>query len=72
MSLGENIRARRETVGMTQTTLAGEARVTVAAISQFETNVRLPNAYTFAAISKALGITMDELMYGKKDAEVKS
>ncbi|MBO4697064.1 MAG: helix-turn-helix transcriptional regulator [Lachnospiraceae bacterium] len=72
MSLGENIRARRETVGMTQTALAGEAQVTVAAISQFETNVRLPNAYTFAAISRALGITMDELMYGKKDVEVKS
>lgn len=71
MSIGENIRDRRVQIGMTQTALAGEAKVTVAAISQFESNVKLPNAYTFAAISKALGLTMDELMYGKKDDGVK-
>lgn len=65
MSLGENIRARRETVGMTQTELASHASVTIGAINQFESNIRLPNAYTFAAMAKALGITMDELMYGK-------
>jgi len=66
MSLGENIRERRETVGMTQTTLAGAAGVTLGAINQFESNIRIPNAYTFAAMAKALGVTMDELMNGKK------
>ena len=66
MSLGENIRERRETVGMTQTTLAGMAGVTLGAINQFEANIRIPNAYTFAAMAKALGVTMDELMNGKK------
>lgn len=66
MSLGENIRERRETVGMTQTTLAGAAGVTLGAINQFEANIRIPNAYTFAAMAKALGVTMDELMNGKK------
>lgn len=66
MSLGENIRERRETVGMTQTTLAGMAGVTLGAINQFESNIRIPNAYTFAAMAKALGVTMDELMNGKK------
>lgn len=66
MSLGENIRERRETVGMTQTTLAGAAGVTLGAINQFESNIRIPNAYTFAAMAKALGVTMDELMYGER------
>lgn len=66
MSLGENIRERRETVGMTQTMLAGAAGVTLGAINQFESNIRIPNAYTFAAMAKALGVTMDELMNGKK------
>ena len=65
MSLGENIRERRETVGMTMTALAGEAQVTLGAMSQFENNRTIPNAYTFAAICRALGVTMDELMYGK-------
>lgn len=66
MSLGENIRERRESLGMTATALAGEARVTIGAISQFEKNISVPNAYTFDAIAKALGVTMDELMNGKK------
>jgi transcriptional regulator with XRE-family HTH domain len=66
MSLGENIRERRETVGMTLTALAGEAQVTLGAMSQFENNRTIPNAYTFAAIAKALGVTMDELMAGTK------
>ena len=65
MSLGENIRARRENVGMTQTALAGLAQCTVGAISQFESCRTVPNAYTFAAIARALGVTMDELMNGK-------
>lgn len=64
MSLGDNIRARRGIVGMTQTMLAGAAGVTLGAINQFESSIRIPNAYTFAAIAKALGVTMDELMYG--------
>jgi len=65
MSLGENIRERRERTGMTATALAGAAQCTIGAISQFESNRTIPNAYTFAAIAKALGVTMDELMYGK-------
>ena len=72
MSLGENIRERRESVGMTQTTLAGMAGVTLGAINQFEANIRIPNAYTFAAMAKALGVTMDELMNGKKPKGVRA
>lgn len=65
MSLGENITKRRESINMTQTALAGGVGVTIGAINQFETNIRVPNAYTFAAIARVLGTTMDELMYGK-------
>ena len=65
MSIGENIRDKRVQAGMTETALAGAVGVTVAAISQFESNMRIPNAYTFADIAKALGVTMDELMYKK-------
>ena len=64
MSLGENIRERRESIGMTQTALAGAAGVTVPAINQFEKNLTIPNAYKFSAIADALGVTMDELMKG--------
>jgi len=66
MSLGENIKARREQLGMTATQLAGEAHVTIGAISQFEKSISVPNAYTFSAIADALGVTMDELMNGKR------
>ena len=72
MSLGENIRQRREAVGMTQTELAGRASVTIGAINQFESNIRIPNAYTFAAMAKALGVSMDGLMYGQKSKGGKS
>jgi len=72
MSLGENIRERREKVGMTSTALAGAAQVTVGAISQFESGRTIPNAYTFASIARALGVTMDELMNGEKPKEVRA
>lgn len=66
MSLGENIRNRREQIGMTTVALAGRIGVSQPAITQFETNIRIPNAYLFASIAKALGISMDALMYGGK------
>lgn len=68
MSLGDNIRKRREALNVSQTALAGAVGVTVGAISQFESNIRIPNAFTFARIAKALATTMDALMYGMEAA----
>lgn len=68
MSLGENITARRKALGLTQTELAGACGVTLPAVNQFERNLRIPNAYVFAEIARALGVTMDALMNGGAEA----
>ncbi len=60
------IKQRRRELKMTQTELAKAAKLTPAAISQFESGTRKPSFNTLSSLSDALRVTTDYLL-GKKD-----
>ncbi len=60
------IKQRRRELKMTQTELAKAAKLTPAAISQFESGTRKPSFNTLSSLSDALNVTTDYLL-GKKD-----
>lgn len=72
MTLGERITARREALGLRQVDLADMANVTGSAMNQIEHSRTIPNAYTFAAIAQALGMSMEELLSGGEDERKKA
>ena len=63
--IGERIKNRRTELGMTQQELADAVNISRNSMSRIETSV-VPNmtVYTAMRIAKALGITMDFLVYG--------
>lgn len=65
MSVSARIKARRDKLGMTQTQLAKAAKLTPAAISQFESGARKPAFDTLSSLADALKVTTDYLL-GKK------
>lgn len=65
MSVAARIKKRRIELKMTQTQLARAARLTPAAISQFESGARKPSFDTLSSLADALKITTDYLL-GKK------
>lgn len=62
MSIGENIKARREAVGMTQTRLADAVGVSVPMICQIERGTRVPTLPLGAQIAACLGCRIDDLL----------
>lgn len=64
--IGERIKNRRKAIGMTQQELADTVEISRNSLSRIETSV-VPNmtVYTAMRIAKALGITMDFLVYGE-------
>ncbi len=66
MSVSVRIKKRRDKLGMTQTQLAKAARLTPAAISQFESGTRKPAFDTLSSLADALKVTTDYLL-GKKE-----
>ena len=65
MSVSVRIKERRDKLGMTQTELAKAAKLTPAAISQFESGARKPAFDTLSSLADALKVTTDYLL-GKK------
>ena len=65
MSVSARIKKRRSKLGMTQTQLAKAAKLTPAAISQFESGARKPAFDTLSSLADALKVTTDYLL-GKK------
>lgn len=65
MSVSVRIKGRRDKLGMTQTQLAKAAKLTPAAISQFESGARKPAFDTLSSLADALKVTTDYLL-GKK------
>jgi len=60
---GENpIKTWREYRGMSQHTLAGMAGISIPYLSQLETNKRKGSLEVLAAISKALKVTLDDIV----------
>lgn len=66
MSLAENLKANRERIGISQSELAGIVGISRNQISDYESGERIPRFYVGLNIAKALGITAEELAYGKK------
>lgn len=61
MSIGQNIRKRREELGLHQLELAERVGVSQAMIVHIEKGRKMPSIPLFADIAKALRCTMDEL-----------
>lgn len=59
MLIGEKIKIIREMRGMSQSILAQKCNITNAAISQYESNVRIPNLTSFKSICNVLGVSYD-------------
>lgn len=62
MSIGENIRAYREAVGMTQTKLAAAVGVSVPMICQIERGTKVPTLPLGAQIAACLGCKLEDLV----------
>lgn len=61
-SIGEILRDQRERRGLTQVELAAKAELTPAAISHFETGLRVPSPRNLAKLADALEVTADHLL----------
>ena len=68
MNIGEQIKARRIEIGMTQQDLADRLAVSRSAISNWETNKNYPDLQIIVQISEELNISLDTLLKG--DANV--
>ena len=66
MSVANRIRNRRMELGITQTQLAKAAKLTPAAISQFESGSRKPSFDTMSKLAPALKVTTDYLLGRKR------
>lgn len=66
MNLGEKIRNYRKKAGLTQNELAETIHVTPQAVSNWECNKRSPDLDLFPLLSRAIGISYNELFNGQK------
>jgi len=64
MTICEKIKALRLRAGMTQTELARRTGIPQAAISAYESKIKSPTAIKLAALSKGLGVSIEELIDG--------
>lgn len=69
MGYGKKIEEARGRKGWSQTELAKEIGMDQSAVSRCERDKQIPTAEQFVAISEKTGMSLDELMKGKK-AEV--
>lgn len=63
-TLGGRIRKIRSIRAMQQKDLAAKVRVSVLAIKNIENHHAEPKVYTVAQIARALGVTIDYLVFG--------
>ena len=66
MSVANRIKNRRTKLGITQTELAKLAKLTPAAISQFESGARKPSFDALSKLATSLKVTTDYLLGMKK------
>jgi len=64
--VGKNIKKHRTELNMTQEELADKISVTRQAVSNWETEKTQPDIETLERISEVLGVTIEELIYGKQ------
>lgn len=66
MTLGERIKEYRQKVGLSQEALAEKINVSRQAITKWESNNGIPDIDNLIMLSKVMGISLDELVLGKK------
>lgn len=62
MSIGENIRNRRESLGLTQTYVAEHAGITQAMLCQIERGTKNPSLQVSAEIALLLGCKVEDFL----------
>ena len=67
MAFSDNLRKTRKRLHKSQTALSGETGVSVAAICKYESGMMLPTVVTGVELAKALGVTVEYLVYGRKE-----
>ena len=66
--LGRNIRAERKKQSMTQEQLAEKAGITENYLGKIERAETTPSLETTVSIAAALGVTVDQLLYGAEQS----
>ena len=69
--LGLNIKALRKKLHLTQEQFADKIGVSSQAVSKWENNLSCPDISVLPKLSEILGITVDELLSGKKEPETR-
>ena len=64
--IGSNIAAYRKQAGLTQAGLAEKLNYSDKAVSKWERDLACPDIHTLPALAEALGLSVDELMQGKR------
>ena len=72
MSIGNEIKVRRETAGITQEDLARVVCVSRSAIAQYENGYKLPSIEVLFRIADALETTPTAILKAAQRSEVKS
>lgn len=62
MSVGENIRVRRQTLGLSQNELAAAVGIRQSMIAQIERNTKNPSLQVGKEIARVLRCSMDDLV----------
>ena len=65
MTLGKMIKAKRETLGLSQAELARKLFVSRQTVSRWENDARCPDLIMAKKIAIVLGVTLDELIPGE-------
>ena len=67
MTLGKRIAQYRKEKGLTQEALAQAMNVSAQAVSKWENDQTCPDIASLPALSRILGVTVDELLSGKSE-----
>lgn len=68
MTLGTRIAHLRKERGLTQEALAQKMNVSAQAVSKWENDQTCPDIASLPLLSEVLGVTVDELLMGKKES----
>lgn len=66
MNFGQNVKTRREELGLTQIQLADKVGVSDPMISQIERGTKAASVPLAISIAEALDCTLNDLVYGKR------
>ena len=67
MALSDNIRSRREDLGMSMQELADKIGIAYQQIQKYERSMSKPQPETFVLLARALGTTCEKLVDGDRE-----